>query len=84
MKSALGRPGKTDWIKRRCLCPSLSIRFPLFVVFGKGDKGEALNMFYPQPTSVISNLNPLFLSGSIHFLSEYEEEKDWNLLIGMD
>ncbi|GLT77228.1 hypothetical protein SLA2020_488350 [Shorea laevis] len=30
-------------------------------VSGEGDKGEAPNMFYPQPLSVIKNLNPLFL-----------------------
>ncbi|KAH0710377.1 hypothetical protein KY290_029634 [Solanum tuberosum] len=30
-------------------------------VYGEGDKGEAPNMFYPQPPSVISNLNSLFL-----------------------
>ncbi|GLT66629.1 hypothetical protein SLA2020_389850 [Shorea laevis] len=40
---------------------SLSIGFPSFAVGGEGDKGEAPNMFYPQPPSVISNLNPLFL-----------------------
>lgn len=40
---------------------SLSIGFPSFAVSGEGDKGEAPNMFYPQPPSVISNLNPLFL-----------------------
>ncbi|GJZ86478.1 hypothetical protein Tco_0658088 [Tanacetum coccineum] len=28
---------------------------------GEGDKGEGPNMFYPQPPSVISNLNSLFL-----------------------
>ena len=40
---------------------SLSIGFPSFAVSGEGDKGEAPNMFYPQPPSVISNLNSLFL-----------------------
>lgn len=40
---------------------SLSIGFPSFAVSGEGDKGEAPNMFYPQPPSVISNLNPLFI-----------------------
>jgi hypothetical protein len=40
---------------------SLSIGFPSFAVSGEGDKGEGPNMFYPQPPSVISNLNSLFL-----------------------
>jgi hypothetical protein len=40
---------------------SSSIGFPSFEVSGEGDRGEAPNMFYPQPPSVISNLNPLFL-----------------------
>jgi hypothetical protein len=40
---------------------SLSIGFPSFEVSGEGDKDEAPNMFYPQPPSVISNLNLLFL-----------------------
>ncbi|PWA95120.1 hypothetical protein CTI12_AA053040 [Artemisia annua] len=35
--------------------------FPSFAVSGEGDKGEGPNMFYPQPPSVISNLNSLFL-----------------------
>ncbi|KAK6923611.1 hypothetical protein RJ641_011915 [Dillenia turbinata] len=35
--------------------------FSMAGVSGEGDKGEAPNMFYPQPPSVISNLNPLFL-----------------------
>ncbi|XAR51030.1 hypothetical protein NMG60_11005530 [Bertholletia excelsa] len=35
--------------------------FPSFAVSGEGDKGEAPNMFYPQPPSVISNLNSLLL-----------------------
>ncbi|KAK2658199.1 hypothetical protein Ddye_004732 [Dipteronia dyeriana] len=61
IKSVLGRPGKTDWIERRCLCLFFMIGFPSFEVSGEGDKGEAPNMFYPQPPSVISNLNPLFL-----------------------
>jgi hypothetical protein len=61
IKSVLGRPGKTDWIERRCLCLFFMIGFPSFAVSGEGDKGEAPNMFYPQPPSVISNLNPLFL-----------------------
>jgi len=61
IKSVLGRPGKTDWIERRCLCLFFMIGFPSFAVSGEGDKGEAPNMFYPQPPSVIGNLNPLFL-----------------------
>ena len=63
IKSGLGRPGKTDWIERRCLCLFFIDRIPIisFAVSGEGDKGEAPNMFYPQPPSVISNLNPLFL-----------------------
>lgn len=63
IKSGLGRPGKTDWIERRCLCLFFIDRIPIisFEVSGEGDKGEAPNMFYPQPPSVISNLNPLFL-----------------------
>lgn len=40
---------------------SFSIGFPSFAVSGEGDKGAAPNMFYPQPPSVISNLNSLFL-----------------------
>ncbi|GLT77664.1 hypothetical protein SLA2020_492300 [Shorea laevis] len=40
---------------------SMAGGFPSFAVGGEGDKGEAPNMFYPQPPSVISNLNPLFL-----------------------
>lgn len=40
---------------------SFSIGFPSFEVSGEGDKGEGPNMFYPQPPSVISNLNSLFL-----------------------
>lgn len=63
IKSVLGRPGKTDWIGSRgdAYASSLSIEFPSFAVSGEGDKGEAPNMFYPQPPSVISNLNSLFL-----------------------
>lgn len=60
IKSVLGRPGETDWIER-AYTSSLSIGFPSFAVSGEGDKGEGPNMFYPQPPSVISNLNSLFL-----------------------
>lgn len=46
--------------------PKLNGKKPLLyrknsINLGEGDKGEAPNMFYPQPPSVISNLNPLFL-----------------------
>ncbi len=60
-QECVGGPGKTDWIERPTYASSFSIGFPLFEVSGEGDKGEAPNMFYPQPPSVISNLNPLFL-----------------------
>lgn len=59
IKSVLGRPGK-DGLDREAM-PMPPIGFPSFAVSGEGDKGEAPNMFYPQPPSVISNLNPLFL-----------------------
>ncbi|XAR51035.1 hypothetical protein NMG60_11005538 [Bertholletia excelsa] len=39
----------------------LNSRFPSFAVSSEGAKGEAPNMFYPQPPSVISNLNSLLL-----------------------
>ena len=50
-----------DGLDREAYASSLSIEFPSFAVSGEVDKGEAPNMFYPQPPSVISNLNPLFL-----------------------
>ncbi|YP_173443.1 hypothetical protein NitaMp105 (mitochondrion) [Nicotiana tabacum] len=55
--------GQGRWIGSRgdAYASSLSIGFPSFSVYGEGDKGEAPNMFYPQPPSVISNLNSLFL-----------------------
>ena len=55
--------GQGRWIGSRgdAYASSFSIGFPSFSVYGEGDKGEAPNMFYPQPPSVISNLNPLFL-----------------------
>lgn len=52
---------REDGLDREAYASSLSIGFPSFAVSGEGDKGEAPNMFYPQPASVISNLNPLFL-----------------------
>ncbi|GJX66255.1 hypothetical protein Tco_0300598 [Tanacetum coccineum] len=62
IKSVLGRPGKTDWIERRCLYLFFIDRIPIICsLSGEGDKGEGPNMFYPQPPSVISNLNSLFL-----------------------
>ncbi|GKC81407.1 hypothetical protein Tco_1137124 [Tanacetum coccineum] len=62
IKSVLGRPGKTDWIERRCLYLFFIDRIPIICsLSGEGDKGEGLNMFYPQPPTVISNLNSLFL-----------------------
>nr|GEX49515.1 hypothetical protein [Tanacetum cinerariifolium] len=62
IKSVLGRPGKTDWIERRCLYLFFIDRIPIICsLFGEGDKGEGPNMFYPQPLYVISNLNTLFL-----------------------
>ncbi|GKA62541.1 hypothetical protein Tco_0762060 [Tanacetum coccineum] len=70
IKSVLGRPGKTDWIERRCLYLFFIDRIPIICsLSGKGDKGEGPNMFYPQPPSVISNLNLLFLFTSTMRLS---------------
>ncbi|GKE59290.1 hypothetical protein Tco_1498475 [Tanacetum coccineum] len=44
------------------LIPLLIDRIPIICsLSGEGDKGEGPNMFYPQPPSVISNLNSLFL-----------------------
>ncbi|PHT36572.1 hypothetical protein CQW23_24272 [Capsicum baccatum] len=40
---------------------SMAGGFPSFSVYSEGDNGEAPNMFYPQPPSVISNLNSIFL-----------------------
>nr|QWQ49876.1 hypothetical protein [Zelkova schneideriana] len=59
IKSVLG--GRRIGSRGDAYASSLSIGFPPFAVSGEGDKGEAPNMFYPQPPSVISNLNPLFL-----------------------
>ncbi|GKA40316.1 hypothetical protein Tco_0732909 [Tanacetum coccineum] len=62
IKSVLGKPGKTDWIERRCLYLFFIDRIPIICsLSSKGDKGEGPNMFYLQPPSVISNLNSLFL-----------------------
>ncbi|GJV19876.1 hypothetical protein Tco_1368896 [Tanacetum coccineum] len=58
----LGWSGKMDWIERRCLYLFFIDRIPIICsLSGEGDKGEGPNMFYPQPPSVISNLNSLFL-----------------------
>lgn len=59
--SVLGSQGRRIGSRGDAYASSLSIGFPSFAVGGEGDKGEAPNMFYPQPPSVISNLNPLFL-----------------------
>ncbi|CAN1273627.1 hypothetical protein LINPERPRIM_LOCUS42967 [Linum perenne] len=56
----LGRPGRIG-SRGDAYASSLSIEFPSLFVSGEGDKGEAPNMFYPQPPSVISNLNLIFL-----------------------
>ncbi|KAL0289183.1 UNVERIFIED_CONTAM: hypothetical protein Sradi_7079300 [Sesamum radiatum] len=73
IKSVLGRPGKTDWIERRCLCLFFIDRIPIISVGGEGDKARVYvsqvsqevksgsRSVYPQPPSVISNLNSLFL-----------------------
>ena len=59
IKSVLG--GRRIGSRGDAYTSSLSIGFPSFAVSGEGDKGEGPNMFYPQPPSVISNLNSLFL-----------------------
>ncbi|CAN0930319.1 hypothetical protein LINGRAHAP2_LOCUS37529, partial [Linum grandiflorum] len=54
---------REDWIERRCLCFFFIDRIP--IIFGlrrrRQGRGTEPNMFYPQPPSVISNLNPIFL-----------------------
>ncbi|KAL8108840.1 hypothetical protein AgCh_025078 [Apium graveolens] len=54
-----GSPFRTDYNKLAALIETKG--FPSFAVSGEGDKGEAPNMFYPQPPSVISHLNSPFL-----------------------
>lgn len=47
------------------LMPLFLIEFKLFLMYDKEDKGEAPNMFFPQPLSVINNINSLLLFISI-------------------
>ena len=61
IQSVLGRQGRRIGSRGDAYASSLSIGFPSFAVSGEGDKGEAPNMFYPQPPSVISHLNSPFL-----------------------
>ena len=61
IKSVLGGQGRRIGSRGDAYASSLSIGFPSFEVSGEGDKGEAPKMFYPQPPSVIKNLNSLFL-----------------------
>nr|GEY93332.1 hypothetical protein CRG98_042615 [Tanacetum cinerariifolium] len=43
IKIVLGRPGKTDWIERRCLYLFFIDRIPIICsLSGEGDKGEGL------------------------------------------
>ncbi|KAL8108833.1 hypothetical protein AgCh_025071 [Apium graveolens] len=61
IQSVLGRQRRRIGSRGDAYASSLSIGFPSFAVSGEGDKGEAPNMFYPQPPSVISHLNSPFL-----------------------
>ncbi|KAL6513782.1 hypothetical protein OROMI_034074 [Orobanche minor] len=72
IKSVLGRPGKTDWIERRCLClffidripiqsPAKETRARVYVSQVSQEVKSGSRSVYPQPPSVISNLNSLFL-----------------------
>lgn len=61
-QECVGEPGKTDWIESRCLCLFFIDRIPIIFSLRRRRQGRGTEHgFAPQPPSVISNLNPLFL-----------------------
>ncbi|KAH0988140.1 hypothetical protein GBA52_015317 [Prunus armeniaca] len=63
IKSVLGRPGKADWIERRCLCLFFIDRIPIICSLRRRrqERGTEHVLSPSVSPSVISNLNPLFL-----------------------